>query len=85
MNIHTTKDFHVTTSADIADGASLDLEELAQAQLLESQCRVNAHVPAEVRLAIRASATHATVLVAGGVLPAGTVLDGVLSLVRATP
>lgn len=86
MNVHETKSFTLTTSADTPDGAGIDLEELAATtELLESQCTVAAHVPADVRLVLGRSATHAQVLVTGGVLPAGTMLEGMLSTVSARP
>lgn len=86
MNVHETKSFTLTTSAETADGDGLDLEELvAHALLLESQCTVQATVPPGVLLRVGASATHARVLVTGGALPSGTVLSGMLSVVSARP
>lgn len=86
MNIHETKTFTLTTSAETADGAGVDLEELvAHAHLLESQCTVQADVPPGVLLRVAASPTHARVLVTGGALPSGTVLSGMLSTVSARP
>lgn len=86
MNIHETKTFTLTTSAECVDGDGLDLEELvAHALLLESQCTVQAAAPPGVLLRVAASATHARVLVEGGALPSGTVLSGVLSTVSARP
>lgn len=85
MNIHETKSFTMTTEAEIADGAGLDLEALANALLLESQCTVQATVPPGVLLRVVASPTHARVLVTGGALPTATVLSGTLSTVSAQP
>lgn len=86
MNIHETKSFTLTTSAETADGDGVDLEELvAHALLLESQCSVQATVPPGVLLRVVASPTHARVLVMGGALPSGTVLSGTLSTVSAQP
>ena len=86
MNVHETKTFTLTTSAETADGDGLDVEELmAHAQLLDSQCTVQAAVPPGVLLRVAASPTHARVLVTGGALPSGTVLSGVLSTVTARP
>ena len=86
MNIHETKAFTLTTSAEIADGDGIDLEELMTAAiLLDSQCTVQATVPPGVLLRVAASPTHARVLVAGGALPSGTVLSGTLSTVSAQP
>lgn len=86
MNMHRTSTYSVTTGSETPDGGSLDLEELAaQTQLLESQSTVTAHVPQDVRLRVQRSATHAQVLVEGGILPSGTMLAGVLSTVTAQP
>lgn len=87
MNIHTTKSFTLTTDAETADGGMVDLEDLdPHADLIGSQSRVtSAHVPQDVRLSLVRGATKAQVLVEGGVLPSGTVLEGVLSLVSARP
>lgn len=86
MNIHETKSFTLTTSAETADGDGVDLEALVtHALLLESQCTVQAAVPPGVLLRVAASPTHARVLVTGGALPSGTVLSGVLSTVSAQP
>lgn len=86
MNVHETKSFTLTTDAEIADGDGVDLEELASAaQLLESQCTVQATLPPGVLLRVAASPTHARVLATGGAVPSGTVLTGVLSTVSARP
>lgn len=82
MNVHETKSFTLTTSAETADGDGVDLEALVtNAVLLESQCTVQATVPPGVLLRVAASPTHARLLVTGGALPTATVLTGVLSTV----
>lgn len=86
MNIHTTKSYSYTTTADTAEGTTVDLEALAgETQVLESQCTVLGAAPQGVSLRVLGTPTHAQVLVEGGALPAGTVLTGVLSIISARP
>lgn len=87
MNIHTTRSYTFTTTGDVVDGGTVDLEDLSDAvSLLESQSTVQATIPQNgLRLQVMAAPGKATVAVTGGTLPSGTRLEGVLSLVSATP
>lgn len=80
MNVHVTSDLDVTAADAVDAGSLLALQELATGtMLLESQSFVA--LPAGVAAAVLRDATGAALAVTLGTIPAGTRLQGRLSVV----